>query len=154
MVTGPNAQAGQQVGEPVGGGVEFGVRLHLAGRGHDDGWLVRSRRYEGTREHAATVTDGTARMEPGADPFGPLDRFRGVVAGPPDGVALDVASLALTAVLAGPVDEAAAVAQLDEFARGVTDVDELLARLYGTHGFSACARRWRTRRCRSSTEGR
>jgi len=78
-------------------------------------------------------------MEPGADPFGPLDRFRGVVAGPPDDVALDVASLAMTAVLAGPVDEAAALVQLDELSRGVTNVDELLARLYGVHGFSgAC----------------
>ena len=43
-------------------------------------------------------------MEPGADPFGPLDRFRDVVSGSPDDVVLDDAALAMTAVLAGPVD--------------------------------------------------
>ena len=47
--------------------------------------------------------------------------------------------MAMTAVLTGPFDEAAASQQLDVLAAGVTDVDDLLARLYGTHGFSgAC----------------
>jgi regulator of sirC expression with transglutaminase-like and TPR domain len=75
-------------------------------------------------------------MEPGADPFGPLDRFRDVVSGGPDEVSLDVASIAMAAVLTGPFDETAAYHQLDSLAVGITDVAGLLSRLYETHGFS------------------
>ena len=37
---GLHAGGSQEVGQAVGGGVELGEGLHLAGAGHDDGRLV------------------------------------------------------------------------------------------------------------------
>lgn len=78
-------------------------------------------------------------MEPGADPFGPLEHFRAVVAGEPHAVRLDHAALALAGVLGGPVDEPAALARLDELAVGVSDFGELGDALFHRSGFrGAC----------------
>lgn len=78
-------------------------------------------------------------MEPGADPFGPLEDFRTVVAGEPDTVALDRAALALANVLAGPIDEPAVLARLDQLADGVSDFTTLCEALFRQHGFrGAC----------------
>lgn len=75
-------------------------------------------------------------MEPGADPYGPLQDFRRVVAGDAGVVRLDLAALAIAAALHPDVDAAGTLATLDALAVGIDDLDDLRRSLYGGHGFS------------------
>lgn len=78
-------------------------------------------------------------MEPGADPFGPLERFRASVLGPPQDVVLEEAALAMTGALRGEVDIDGTRRRLDELAADVTDFDGLTRAIYDTAGLhGAC----------------